>query len=73
LCGAWPHPVYELAPLPTKEATLEVGRVPPFPTEETFVFRIALLKKGSGETIATVVFVTIGGDHLEKPLELELP
>jgi hypothetical protein len=66
---------------------LEVGVVPPFPTEDNFTFRIALLKKKSGETpmvktpmvktpmVKTpivVTFLTPEGDYLQERLEFAL-
>jgi hypothetical protein len=38
----------EFAPPPRKEAELKVGNVPPFPSEDNFMFRIALLRKRPG-------------------------
>ena len=64
---------FEIAPLARKEATLKVGKVPPFPSEDTFMFRIALLKKSSEKTTIGVTFSTPEGDHLEEHMEFELP
>jgi hypothetical protein len=52
----------EFAPPPRKEAKLKVGEVPPFPSEDNFMFRIALLKKSSVETTIVVTFSTPEGD-----------
>ena len=62
----------EFAPLPRIEAELKVGEVPPFPSEDNFMFRIALRKQSSGKTTIVVTFSTPEGDHLEKRLEFEL-
>jgi hypothetical protein len=51
---------------------LEVGEVPPFPTEDNFTVRIALLKKTSVETPMVVTFSTPEGDYLEERLEFAL-
>jgi hypothetical protein len=67
----------ESAPPLTKAVMLEVGEVPPFPTEDNFMFRIALLKKISVEsprvkTPIVVTFSTPEGDYLKKRLEFAL-
>jgi hypothetical protein len=51
---------------------LEVGEVPPFPSEDNFKFRIALLKKSSGKTTIVVTFSTPEGDYLKKRVEFAL-
>jgi hypothetical protein len=55
------------------KVTLEVGTMPPLPSEETVGFRIALLQKRSGKTAAVAVFSTPEGDYLEEPMELDVP
>jgi hypothetical protein len=55
----------EYATPPRKEVKLRVGEVPPFPSEEPFVFKIALRKKNSGKTTIVVTFTTPEGDYLE--------
>jgi hypothetical protein len=57
---------------PKKGGKLEVGEVPPFPSEVNFMFRIALLKKSSGETTIVITFSTPEGDYLEERLEFAL-
>ena len=52
---------------------LSVDTVPPSPSEERRIYRIALLRKRSGKTTGVAVFSTPEGDYLEKPLELDLP
>lgn len=52
---------------------LSVGAVPPARSGEVVIYRIALLKVGSGRTIARTVFSTPEGDHWEEELELEIP
>lgn len=56
-----------------KDASLKVGTVPPYPSGKTFVFRIALPKKSSGNTTAVAVFSTPDGDYLEERIPLEVP
>jgi hypothetical protein len=55
----------EFDPPPRNEVKLNVGEVPPFPSEEPFVFKIALRKKSSGKTTIVVTFTTPEGDYLE--------
>jgi hypothetical protein len=62
----------EFAPPPRKEAELKVGNVPPFPSEDNFMFRIALLRKSSGKTTIVITFSTPEGDHLEEPVEFDV-
>jgi hypothetical protein len=62
----------EFAPLPRKAAKLEVGEIPPFPSDDNFTFRIALRKKSSGKTTIVVTFSTPEGDYLEERLEFAL-
>jgi hypothetical protein len=63
----------EYGPIAKKEARLKVGRVPPFPSEESFEFRIALLQKRSGKSPVVITFSTPEGDHLEELIEFDLP
>ena len=57
---------------------LDVGEVPPFPSEDNFMFsEIALLKKSSVETtiVKTTIVVTFStpeGDYLEERLDFAL-
>jgi hypothetical protein len=53
-----------------KRMSLEVGTVPPYPSEKNFIFRIALLKKSPGKTAAVAVFSTPEGDYLEERIPL---
>ncbi len=52
---------------------LALGSVPPSAPKGERVFKIPLLRKGSGKTTVVVVFSTPDGDYFEKPLELDVP
>lgn len=62
----------QFASPPRKEVKLRVGEVPPFPSEDRFIFKIALLKKSSGKTTIVVTFTTPEGDYLKEHRAFEL-
>lgn len=52
---------------------LSVADVSPARSEEVLVYRIALLRRGSGTTTAKTIFSTPEGNHWEEALELKVP
>lgn len=62
-----------LDPTSGKSMKLDVGTVPPYPSEKKFTFKIALLKKRTGKTNLVAVFSTPDGDYLEESTSLEIP